>query len=108
MFRQRRPAGAQIVSSGGLTASVQNDDKAGRWLEVMQVQTRTSGDYPDLTRSPWFRPAGCARPGLQVPPEIPKAIDTVQLWQTSQEFDIVGERHRQLLDESSSNATDNR
>jgi hypothetical protein len=49
-----------------------------------------------------------AVPGPQVSLKIPKAIDSVQLWQTSQEFDIVGERHRQLLVESSSNVTDNK
>src|SRR5437667_2537296 len=42
--------------------------------------------------------------GPQVSLKIPKTIDSVQLWQTSQEFDIVGERHRQLLIETSSNA----
>jgi hypothetical protein len=28
---------------------------------------------------------------------MPKAIDGAQLWQTPQEFDIVGKGHRQLL-----------
>jgi hypothetical protein len=86
---------------------VQNDDKAGRWLQVMRCKRK----HPETAR---IRPEaggldeGAAVPGPQVSFKIPKAVDSVQLWQTSQEFDIVDERHRQLLVESSSNVTDYR
>jgi hypothetical protein len=85
------------LASGGLTASVQNDDKRGRWLEVIRHKREhlettgirpESGDFSQRTMGNW----------PQVSPEISKAIETLQLWQTSQEFDIVGEGHRQLLD----------
>jgi hypothetical protein len=76
---------------------VQNDDKRGRWLEVIGHKREhpettgirpESGDFSQRTVRDW----------PQVSPEISKAIETLQLWQTSQEFDIVGEGHRQLLD----------
>jgi hypothetical protein len=82
---------------------VQHHDKAGRWLQVMGCKR----EHPEIAR---IRPEACGLnqratvTGPQVSFKIPKTIDTVQLWQTSQEFDIVGERHRQLLIESSSNA----
>jgi hypothetical protein len=41
VFRQRGPAGAQIVAGGGLTASVQHDDKAGAGCRLW-AQTKTS------------------------------------------------------------------
>jgi len=73
---------------------------------------RCKREHPETTR---IRPEVCGfndrtvRTRPEVSREIPKAVDTVQLWQTSQQFDIFGERHRQLLDErGSSNPTNNR
>src|SRR5258708_1180998 len=99
-LRQGGPAGAQIVAGGGLAASVQNDHKGGLILEV----ARRKRKHPETARiepeSGGFD-EGTAGAGPQAPPITPEGIDSVQLWETSQEFDIVGERHRQLLDESS-------
>src|SRR6202011_2664992 len=95
LFRERRPAGAQIVGSGGLAASMENDNKGGRPLRV----DGHKGEHPESARigseSRGFneRAAGA---GLEVSPIIPEAMDSIQ---TSQEFDIVSEGHRQLLGE---------
>jgi len=93
MVRQRGPAGTQIVGSGGLTTSVQNEDKAGRWLQVMRRKRK----HPEISRirsEARGLNEGATVTGSQVSLNIPKAIDSVQLWQPSQEFDIIAERHR--------------
>jgi hypothetical protein len=75
---------------------VQNDDQSRRRLKL----ARHEGEHPEIAgigaESGGFN-EGAAEVWLEVSPIIAKAIDTVQLWQTSQEFDIVGEGHRQLL-----------
>jgi len=86
---------------------VQNDDKAGRWLEVI----RCKREHPETAR---IRPEvrgfneWAAGLWLKVSPKIGKAIDAIQLWQTSQQFDIFGEGHRRLLGERLLNLTKNR
>jgi hypothetical protein len=75
---------------------MQNDDQSGYWLEVL----RYVREHPQIARigpeSRVFNEGAVERlPGT--PSEISQAIDSINFWKASQEFDILGERHRQLL-----------
>ena len=98
MLRQRRPAGAEIVAGRGLAAAMQHHDQRRRAAKRDRARTRTSGARPDWCQNPLVSTSGLSSAGRRFRP-YPQAIETIQLWQTSQKFDIVGERHRQLLDE---------
>jgi hypothetical protein len=108
VFCQRRPAGPHIVTGGGLAAAMQNDHESGRLREMIGNER----EHPELAR------IGAKTSGLdqgtvagrrQVSREHSQAIEFIWIWQTSQEFDIFGKGHRQLLGErllSSSPRTD--
>ena len=75
---------------------MEDDNEGGRPLDVIGDK----GEHPELAgigpKALGFNQrAAQTRP--QVSPKMPKAIDGAQLWQTPQEFDIVGKGHRQLL-----------
>ena len=92
-LRQRRPAGAEIVTSGGLAAAMQNDDQRGRGLQSGAGTNDSIRRSPGLLPKPVISVSGLWAAGVSPRAKSPKAIDLVQLRQASQEFDIFDQRH---------------
>jgi hypothetical protein len=77
---------------------VQNNDKASGRLQVVRCK-REHPERAGIRAEVGGFDERAARTWPQVSREIAKAVDAIHLWQASQEFDIFGEGHRQLLGE---------
>src|SRR6202012_2081833 len=98
MLRERGPTGAEIVAGSGLTAAMQHYDQSGRGLEVF----RHIGEHPEIARIGAKSGDLSQRTveGLpRAPSKVSQAIDSVQLRQLPQKFDVFGKVHWQLLGE---------
>ena len=97
VFCQRRPAGAEIVGRPRSDRSHAARRPARGVAAGAPGTSENIRSSPGLVPKPVISTSGLCGPDPSVDGRMPKAVDSVQLWQMSQEFDIVGKGHRQLL-----------
>ena len=98
---QRRPAGADIVAISGLPAAMQHDDERGLARQI----DRHVGKHLQRAGICAEFPHAHQRAARPVRLAAPVESEAVQLRNTAQEIDIVGERQKQLLSDGDSSAS---
>ena len=92
---ERRPAGAEIVTSGGLPAAMQHDDQRRPMRHAAGYEREhpeRAGIGPECARFD-------ERAADVVSRASPKARHAVQLWQAPEKLDIIGKGQWSLLGE---------
>jgi hypothetical protein len=83
---------------------MEHDDQGRRLLEIVRNKREHAERARIRAKARGFdQRAVRTRP--QVSPIASKAVDYIQLWQASEEFDIISEGQRQLLGERLLNST---